>query len=107
MSQGRTKVWQVLVCHHVLRDVRIRSGKFPGATPQPFGLRRMTGLAVLTGLMAAVVAYLQVTVPIAGPRLAHADAIHYWRVAVIAGLVALIAAAAIAWLSRRAWKRRE
>ncbi len=65
----------------------------------------MTGLAVLTGLVAAVVAYVQVTVPIASPGLAHADAIHYWRVAVIAGLVVLIAAAAIAWLSLRAWRR--
>ncbi len=66
----------------------------------------MTGLAILTGLMAAVVAYMQLTVPIAGPGLTHADAIHYWRVAVMAGLVVLAAAAAMAWLSVRARKRR-
>ncbi len=40
-------------------------------------------------------------------NLAHADAIHYWRVAVIAGMVVLIAAALIALLSLRAWRRRE
>ncbi len=67
----------------------------------------MTGLAVPTGLVAAVVAYVQVTVPIASPGLAHTDAIHYWRVAVIGGLVVLIAAAAIAWLSLRAWRRKD
>ncbi len=67
----------------------------------------MTGLAVLTGLVAAVVAYVQVTVPTASPGLAHTDAIRYWRVAVIMGLVVLIAVAAIAWLSLRTWRRRE
>ncbi len=67
----------------------------------------MARLAFLTSLAAAVVSYLQTTVPIAGPGLAHADAVYYWRVAAIAGLVVLIAAAAIAWLSLRAWKRRE
>lgn len=66
----------------------------------------MTGLAILTGLVTAVVAYVQVTVPLAGPSLAHADATYYWRVAVIAGVAVLIAAAAIAWLSLGAWRRR-
>ena len=65
----------------------------------------MTGLAILTGLVGAAVAYMQVTVPIAGPDLAHADAVHYWRVAVIAGVVVLVVAAAVAWFSLRAWKR--
>jgi hypothetical protein len=67
----------------------------------------MAGLAVLTGLVAAVVAYLQAAVPVAGPGLAHADAIHYWRVAVTGGLVVLIATGAIVWLSVRAWRRRK
>ena len=67
----------------------------------------MTGLAVLTGLVAGVVAYLQVTVPIAGPSLAHADAIYYWRVAVVAAATVAIATAVTAWLSLRAWRRRK
>ena len=67
----------------------------------------MTGLAVLTAVVAAAVAYMQVTVPLAGPTLAHADEISYWPVAVIAGLVVLVAAAAVAWLSLGAINRRE
>jgi Na+/citrate or Na+/malate symporter len=49
-------------------------------------MRRMTRLAILTAVVAAAVVYLQVTVPLPGPSLTHADAIHYWPVAVIAGL---------------------
>ncbi len=67
----------------------------------------MTGLATLTALAAAAVAYLQVTVPLAGPTFARTDAIDYWPVAVIAGLVVLIATAAVAWLSLGASQRRE
>jgi hypothetical protein len=67
----------------------------------------MTGLGMLTVLVAAAVVYIQVTVPIAGPDVARADAAHYWQVAVIAGLVVLVATAAVAWLSLRAWKRTE
>ncbi len=67
----------------------------------------MTGLGILTAVMGAAVAYLQVTVPLAGPTFAHADAIDYWPVTVIAGLAVLIAAAAVAWLSLGALKRRE
>jgi hypothetical protein len=78
-----------------------------GASLYPFGFRRMAGLAVLTGLGAAVVAYLQVTVPLPGPSLTHADALHYWLVAVISGLLVLIAAAVVMWLSLRAWRRME
>jgi hypothetical protein len=88
-------------------DVRVLSGKRPDATRRPFGLRRMTGLAVLTVLVAAAVVYLQVAVPIAGPDLARADAVHYWQVAMIAGLVVLVGTAAVAWLCLRAWRRSE
>ena len=49
----------------------------------------MTGLAILTVLVPAAVACMQVTVPIAGPNLARADAVHYWQVANNAGLVVL------------------
>jgi len=87
--------------------VRIRSGKFSGATKHPFGTMRMAGLALLTGLVAAVVGYLQVTVPITGPGLAHADAVYYWPVALIAGLGVLSAGTAIGWLSLRSWRRRD
>jgi hypothetical protein len=67
----------------------------------------MTGLATLTVVVAAAVAYVQVTVPLAAPGLSHADAIFYWPVAVVAGLVVLIATAAVAWLSLGATKRRQ
>jgi hypothetical protein len=67
----------------------------------------MGGLAILTAVVAAIVAYLQLTVPLAGPSLTHADVIHYWPVAVIVGLFVLIAAAALAWLSLGALRRRE
>ncbi len=93
--------------HHVVRDVRIPRRKSLGATPRPFGLRRLTGLATLTAVVAAAVAYLQVRVPLAGPTFARTDAIDYWAVALIAGLVVLIAAAAVAWLSLGAAQRRE
>jgi hypothetical protein len=66
----------------------------------------MTGLAVLTGLVAAILAYLQIAVPTGGPILAHADAMYYWQVAALAGLVALLAAAAVAWLSLGPWRRK-
>jgi len=62
----------------------------------------MIGLVILTALVAAVVTYLQVSVPLAGPSLAHADLSYYWPVALIAGLVVLILTAAVAWLSVRA-----
>ncbi len=62
----------------------------------------MTGLSILTALVAAGVVYLQVSVPLAGPSLGHADVISYWPVAVIAGLVVLIMTAAMAWLAVRA-----
>lgn len=65
----------------------------------------MTGLAILTGVVAAAVAYLQVAVPLAGPSLARAEVTGYWQVAVIAGFAVLIGAAAVDWLSRRALKR--
>jgi hypothetical protein len=67
----------------------------------------LTGLAALTILVAAAVVYMQATVPIAGPDLARADAVHYWQVAVIAGLVVLVATAGVAWLCLRAWRRSE
>ncbi len=67
----------------------------------------MTGLAVLTGLVVAVVAYLQVSVPLAGPGLDHADVIYYWPVAVAGGLVVLFITAAVAWLSVRSARRGE
>ena len=67
----------------------------------------MTELATLTSVVAAAVAYLQVTVPLAGPTFAPSDAIDYWPVAVIAGLAVLIAAAAVAWLSLGPLKRSE
>jgi hypothetical protein len=67
----------------------------------------MIGLAILTAVMAAAVAYLQVSVPLAGPSLARKDEIYYWQVAVIAGLVILIAAAAVAWLALGASERKE
>jgi hypothetical protein len=70
-------------------DVRVFSGKLPGATRHPFGLRRMTGLAILTVLVAAMVAYMQVTVPITDRNLARANSVHYWQVAMNAGLVVL------------------
>ncbi len=66
----------------------------------------MAALAFLTGLVAAGISYLQLTVPIDDPRLAHADAVYYWPVAVVSAFVVLIAAAAISWLSLRAWKQR-
>jgi hypothetical protein len=66
----------------------------------------MTWLAVVTGFAAAGLAYLQVTVPIAGPSLAHADATQYWPVAVVGGLVVLIVTAAIVWLALRASRRK-
>lgn len=66
----------------------------------------MAGLAVLTGLMAAVVGYVQITVPIAGSGLAAGDTVHYWQVAVIGGVVVLVAAIGVSWLSLRAWGRR-
>jgi hypothetical protein len=72
---------------------------------EPFGLKRMAGLAVLTAAVAAAVAYLQVTVPLAGPSLARAAASEYWQVAVIAGLVVVIAGASLAWLALGASKR--
>jgi hypothetical protein len=67
----------------------------------------MTGLATLTVVVAAAVAYVQVTVPLAAPGLTRADTMHYWPVAVIAGLVVLIATAAVAWLSLGATKPRQ
>jgi hypothetical protein len=70
-------------------DVRVFSGKRPGATRHPFGLRRMTGPAILTVLVAAAVAYMQETVPITGPNLARANAVDYWQVAMNAGLVVM------------------
>ncbi len=65
---------------------------------------RLAALAFLTGLLAAGISYLQVTVPINGARLVHTDAVYYWPVAVVSTLVVLIAAAAIGWLSL--WRRR-
>ena len=59
----------------------------------------MTGLAVLTAVMGAVVAYLQLNVPLSGPTLGHADVVAYWPVALIGGLVVLILTAAAAWLA--------
>jgi hypothetical protein len=58
----------------------------------------MSGLALLSAAAGAAVSYLQVTVPLAGPRFARADATEYWQVALIAGLVVVIATAAIVWL---------
>jgi len=66
----------------------------------------MTTLAFLTVLVAGVITYLQVAVPIKGARLADADAVYHLPVAVISTLVVLIAAAVIGWLSLRAWRRR-
>jgi hypothetical protein len=59
----------------------------------------MTGLAVLSAVMGAVVAYLQVSVPLPVPSLGHADVVSYWPVALIGGLVVLILTAAAAWLA--------
>jgi type VI protein secretion system component VasK len=58
----------------------------------------MTGLASLTAVAAGAVAYMQVTVPLAGPSLARGDVSQYWSTAVIAGLVVLIATSAVVWL---------
>jgi hypothetical protein len=67
----------------------------------------MTGLAMLTAAVASAVGYLEVTVPLAGPSFAHAKAFDYWQVAAIAGLVVLVAAIAVAWLSFWAMKRKQ
>ena len=67
----------------------------------------MAGLAILTAAVAVVVVYLQVTVPLAGPGLTHADVTAYWPVAVMAGLVVLVGSVAVAWLSLGAMKRRQ
>ncbi len=91
--RGRRR--QVLVCHGVVRDVS-RSEKSP--RPNPFGWRRLTGLGILTGVAAGAVAYMQVTVPLAGPSLARSDVSQYWLVAMLAGVVVLIATSAVVWL---------
>jgi hypothetical protein len=66
----------------------------------------MIGLALLSGAMAAVVAYMQLAVPIRSQDLSRGDALYYWPVAAIAGGVVLIAAVVVAWSSLRAWRRR-
>lgn len=73
----------------------------------PFGWQRMVGLTLLTVLTAAVVAYMQLTVPIRSQDLSRGDAVHYWPVAAISGMFVLLVGAAVVWLSRRAWRRRE
>jgi hypothetical protein len=67
----------------------------------------MVGVALLTGLVATVVAYMQLTVPIRSQDLSRGDALHYWPVAAISGVVVLIAAGAVVWVSLRAGRRRE
>lgn len=57
---------------------------------------------MLTGLVAAVVIDLQVSVPLPAPSLGHADVIAYWPVAVIGGLSVLILTAAVVWATVRA-----
>ncbi len=76
----------------------MRSEK-PARAAQPFGLRRMTGLAILTAVVVAAVAYMQVAVPLAAPSLTHADVTAYWQVSLVVGAAVLIAAGAIAWLA--------
>ena len=87
--------------------MRIRSGKTPSAAPQPFGLRRMVALAILTALVVGAVTYMQLAVPLAAAKFAHAEATDYWQVALIAGLGVLMAAGAVAWLALGASRRRE
>jgi hypothetical protein len=60
----------------------------------------MAGLAILTVVVAGAVAFMQVTVPLAPPSLAPGDVAEYWQVAMIAGLVVLIATGVVAWLVR-------
>jgi hypothetical protein len=60
----------------------------------------MAGLATLTVVVAASVAFMQVTVPLAPPSLAPGDVRGYWKVAMIAGLVVAIAGSVVAWLVR-------
>jgi hypothetical protein len=67
----------------------------------------MIGLAILTALVGAVVAYMQLSVPLPGPSLGRADIIYYWPVALIAGLVVLILTAAVVGLTRWAGRGEE
>ncbi len=67
----------------------------------------MAGLAILTALVAGAVAFMQVAVPLAPPSFALAEATHYWQVAMIAGLVVLIAGGVTAWLALATARRSE
>jgi hypothetical protein len=89
------------------RIVRTQPNWSPGSPRHPFGWRRMVVLTLLTGLTAVVVAYMQLTVPIRSQSLSRGDALHYWPVAAISGVVVLIGSAAVMWLSLRASMRRK
>jgi hypothetical protein len=67
----------------------------------------MAGLAILTSVVVGALAFMQLKIPLAAPSFAHAEATTYWQVAVIAGLVVVIATAAVAWLALVGSRRRE
>src|SRR5919198_5930563 len=50
---------------------------------------RLFGVMILTGLVAASLAYMVVNVPIVAPRMSRAEAVRHWSAAVTAALVVL------------------
>jgi hypothetical protein len=75
----------------------------------PCAHRRLVGLAVLTGIVAALVAYTVVNVPLVAPRLSRTELVRYWGAAVLAALIvgAVVLVVVTATLRhRRAYMRR-
>jgi len=65
----------------------------------------MVALFALLVLTAALLAFLQITVPVKGSHLARADAVYYWPVAVAAAMVVLVTGLVIVVLAQRGWRR--
>jgi hypothetical protein len=57
---------------------------------RPWSLnRRLLGLTVLTGAVAAFLAYMVVNVPLVAPRISRAEAVHHWGAAMTGALIVL------------------
>jgi hypothetical protein len=68
-----------------------------GWTPTP----RLVGVTILTGLVAAFLAYMVVNVPIVAPRMSRAEAVRHWSVAVMGALVVLTYVLVVAGVALR------
>jgi uncharacterized membrane protein YqjE len=65
----------------------------------------MVALSALLLLTAAVLTFLQITVPVKGPRLVHADAVYYWPAAVASAVVVLVVGLVTVILTLRKGRR--